>query len=221
MNSEYILSEIEELIKQANKLLENKSDSKKGVDFQCEYNDWYTKSFRIVKRYLPDRIDEFSALYESTGKIKDFFLSHPYSSFNEPFILQIAIFASVPGILSSFYQNMDAMIYFEYQEDELNEANKLLAISVRAAGAVAGVVLEKHLKRLCSNNGISGAEEMTLGKLIPLLSTNGIISVTENKKLTYLADIRNKCDHAKKEEPREDEVKDLIDQTRRFINLKN
>lgn len=222
MNIENIFKEISDLIEQGRNIyIDNHNKSRESVDLQYDYNKWYTKSLKIIKRYLPDRLKEFKDYYEQPNYIKDYLVGDPLALFENYFIAQIAILTSVSSILTSFYQDMDSQIYFEYQEDELKEADKLLKISVRAAGAVAGVVLEKHLKRLCSNNGISGADKKTLGKLIQLLSSNEIISTTENKMLTYIADIRNKCDHSDKGDPTELEVKDLIGQTRRFINLKN
>ena len=94
-----------------------------------------------------------------------------------------------------------------------------MEINIRAAGALAGVILEKHLKRVCINHSITGMEEKTLNPIISILYTNSIIDLTVKKNLEYLSDIRNKCDHSTQKEPTEIEVNSLITHTGRHLSL--
>jgi hypothetical protein len=42
------------------------------------------------------------------------------------------------------------------------------------------------------------------------LKDNNLLDIPEWRKIQFLGDIRNKCDHDKKEEPKKEEVADLI-----------
>lgn len=102
----------------------------------------------------------------------------------------------------------------ELQDEELKVASQLLEINLRAAGAVAGVVLEGHLQRVAVNHGITiSKKNPTLGDLNDPLKNEGVYDIVPWRKIQHLADIRNYCDHKKDREPTVDEVKDLIDGT--------
>lgn len=223
---ESLEKEINELIKQAEMLVQK--------DFYNEletYQEWYSKACRIIKLVIPERYDEFISYYEGfkhtdRSGIFNFFTQKDNSGYRSfvaerYFSIQCSVLKACLSVLDPFYQNINKQIYFEYQEDDLKIAEKLMRISIRAAGALAGFVLEKHLKIVCNNHLLSGMENKTLGQLIDTLHQNKVINTTDRKNLEYLSDTRNKCDHAKKEEPKEYEVKDLIEHTRRWIALLN
>ena len=50
-----------------------------------------------------------------------------------------------------------------------------------------------------------------------MLKDEGIIDTPTWRKICYLADIRNLCDHNKKEEPTKEQLKDLVDGTEKTI----
>jgi hypothetical protein len=81
---------------------------------------------------------------------------------------------------------------------------------LRAAGAVAGVVLEKHLAQVCENHAIKVSKKNpTVGDLNDLLKSSGIIDTPRWQANQYLADIRNISDHNKAKEPTEEQISDL------------
>lgn len=220
---ENIEQEINKLLDQANSLL----TTSEIYRIRDEYQEWYTKACRIVKQIIPERYVEFQIYYTGSKDILgmcQFFLDAVLFDVDlaiNAFKIQYSILKSCIPLLDPFYQNINKQIYFEYQEDDLKIAEKLMRISIRAAGALAGFVLEKHLKIVCNNHLLSGMENKTLGQLIDTLHQNKVINTTDRKNLEYLSDTRNKCDHAKKEEPKEYEVEDLIEHTRRWIALLN
>jgi len=102
-------------------------------------------------------------------------------------------------------------LFAELQDRELKVASQLVEVSLRAAGAVAGVVLEGHLQRVAVNHGVSiSKKNPTISELNDPLKAEGVYDNPKWRKIQYLADIRNYCDHKKEREPTEGEVKDLI-----------
>lgn len=94
------------------------------------------------------------------------------------------------------------------------QKNKFL----RAAGAIAGVVLEKHLRQVCDDHNIKVLKKNpSIGDLNELLKAESVIDVPQWRFTSMLADIRNICDHNKQKEPTEQQVTDLIDGTDKVL----
>jgi hypothetical protein len=82
----------------------------------------------------------------------------------------------------------------------------------RAAGAVAGVVLEKHLGQVCDNHALKVSKKNpTIGDLNDLLKQSDVMEVHQWRFIQHLGDVRNLCDHDKKVEPTKEQVADLIE----------
>lgn len=123
------------------------------------------------------------------------------------------------GFLISFKQIVQAEVF----DSELEQATYFLNESYKIPAAViAGVVLETAIKELCYNNGIDiylpdGKREKKLEKLNEELTKAGIYPLTQQKKITYYADIRNNAAHGKPENFDSDEVKDMIKGIEKFL----
>ena len=104
-------------------------------------------------------------------------------------------------------------------DSELDAAKELLKSGfIRAAGAITGVVIEKHLSQVCNNHNITFRKKnLTINDYNQELKNNEIIDMTEWRRIQFLGDIRNLCDHNKKEEPTKEQVSDLIKGTDRLI----
>jgi hypothetical protein len=88
----------------------------------------------------------------------------------------------------------------------------------RPAGAVAGVVLEKHLHQVCDDHKIKITKKNPgISDLNELLKVNNIIEVPQWRHISMLADIRNVCDHHKGAEPSLEQVTDLINGVEKVI----
>ena len=114
-----------------------------------------------------------------------------------------------------------ANIYDHYDgDDPLSEAQILYTVGhITAAGAVAGVALERHLKQLCARQSppLPVGPKETIAKLNEALKSAGIYDMVQWRTISLLGDIRNRCDHADMEMPRKEDVEDMIRKVRQFI----
>jgi hypothetical protein len=109
-----------------------------------------------------------------------------------------------------------------YVHDELSEAEVLLkARFIRAAGAIVGVLLERHLKLLCDRHHprISYTKSPAISQLNDLLRDRGVYDVAQWRRVQWMGDVRNSCDHARTTEPPEKDVEDLIREVGKFVSL--
>lgn len=89
---------------------------------------------------------------------------------------------------------------------------------LRAAGAIAGVILEKHLIQVTTNHRITLRKKApTIADLNEALKNESILDIPPWRQIQRHADIRNLCDHSKEREPTKDEVSELISGTDRFL----
>jgi hypothetical protein len=66
------------------------------------------------------------------------------------------------------------------------------------AGAIAGVVLEKHLAQVCRNHNVTVSKKHpTINDFNGLLKDNNVIETPQWRLIQHLADLRNLCDHNK------------------------
>jgi hypothetical protein len=88
----------------------------------------------------------------------------------------------------------------------------------RAAGAVAGVVLERHLREVCQDRGFKFIKKNpTIADFNETLKSEGVIDVPTWRFVQHLADIRNLCDYSKDPEPTKEQVSDMIIGVERII----
>ena len=97
-------------------------------------------------------------------------------------------------------------------DSELDAAGALAKNKfARAAGAVAGVVLEKHLTQVCENHSVKLSKKSpVVSDLNDALKEANIIDVSQWRFVQHLADIRNLCVHNKQVEPTIAQVDDLL-----------
>jgi hypothetical protein len=97
-------------------------------------------------------------------------------------------------------------------DSELEAADELVKQKfVRAAGALAGVVLERHLAQVCDNHGIKVRKKAPgIADFNNALKSAGVFDVPQWRFNQHLADIRNLCDHDKRVEPTAEQVRDLV-----------
>jgi hypothetical protein len=103
--------------------------------------------------------------------------------------------------------------------DPLFEAQALFRAGYfPAAGAIAGVTLERHLVGLCTSQipPITLAKP-TINPLNAALKDANVYDQTQMRRIQVMADIRNRCDHAVANPPSKEEVWELIEGVRKFI----
>jgi DNA-binding transcriptional regulator YdaS (Cro superfamily) len=102
------------------------------------------------------------------------------------------------------------------QADELEQAKELLATGYKAAAAViAGVVLETALRRLCSDRGLPVGK---LEKINADLANAGTYNERMHRRVTTLAEIRNKAAHGDTAGFSGADVRGMITDVERFIS---
>ena len=227
--------EIEQLIETGKSLLAALigKDKEARSRFVLEYQVWYTQTVRVVEMLIPDRSSEFRGYYEIDPKrkkldygsfvIQDFCKSirpvgYGFSNFDSAsragtcLTNQLAILMSVASRTDSVIANLQATILADVRDLELATAQELQKISSRAAGALAGVVLERHLQQTCDAHSLTFRKKKpTLNDYSETLKQANVIDVPAWRKISFLADIRNICCHSKGDDPTPEQVKDLID----------
>ena len=97
--------------------------------------------------------------------------------------------------------------------DGLKEAKVLLQIGhILAAGSTAGLVLEHHLKLLCTHQQpplIYGPGD-GISRVNDSLRKANVYDVLQWRQIQLMADIRNACDHPTVNPPSKADVEELI-----------
>lgn len=216
--------------------LKQKYEEYKQVSFTENYQKWYSKALTIVECVMPERKSEFEKLYLPQNNRKELTLLN-YTIFDairgihseakritvdSAFNLintQIDIIKSVKEIVEHRLNEIKNLLEFDVFEKEIDSARYLLKNNyLRSAGAICGVIIEKHLANMLSMSGLKPLKKNpTINDYNDDLYQNKVINQTQFKYILYLGDIRNKCDHNKTSEPTKDEVEDLINGTEKVI----
>ncbi|MCX5891014.1 MAG: hypothetical protein NTY36_16455 [Deltaproteobacteria bacterium] len=227
---ENILLEINNLIKQGNNFLSNlEGGEEEEVHielFQSNYQLWYTKALAPVQSLLPGRLKDFKAFYKDY--IEGILINNERLSMVDGFRSttsnavdqQILILKSIIAFIDNIIYNINNVINKELSNSDLNSAKNLLNSNyLRAAGAIAGLVLERHLRMVCIKNGYQKIDNRCpeIKDYRKHLLLKEIIDYTDNNGIERLATIRNLCCHAKDREPRREEVYELIQGVERII----
>lgn len=220
-------------------LIKNKINTKDLPNFTTAYNPWYTKSYYIIEKVIPQRLNDFVELYKKPTKkqvsldsycISDALLGYTiqrgYDTIASPISIttkmeqQLAILKSAKSLLESYFYNLKTELIGNIFDSEIESAYALLKRHfLRAAGAVAGVVLEKHLDNvLCEHKLKITKKDPTISDFNDKLKSENVIDVPTWRKIQLLGDLRNLCCHNKKEEPTDIQVKDLIDGVKYIIS---
>lgn len=208
--------------------------------FTSDYQSWFSKAQAVVKQILPDRLIDFNAYYEypkprkditfQNYMIKDALQGLQISYLGEvkagisaaipELVQQINILRAAKDALDSRLMDIRSILQADLFDSELESARALAKAGyLRAAGAVCGVLIEKHLAEVCQTHGCSPKKKKAPGisDLNQALKDNDTISVPQWRFIQHLADIRNLCDHAKGREPTKEEIADLTTGTEKVL----
>ncbi|MDI6891517.1 MAG: hypothetical protein QMD08_00760 [Actinomycetota bacterium] len=203
--------------------------------FPGEYQSWYSEAKALVKQLLPDRLSDFVRLYEKPKPRKDITYENyriedylqglsitrgwekekvagPDAAIPH-FRQQLAILKSVKARFESSLFDIRQLVQADLFDSELDAAKELAKHKfMRGAGALAGVVLERHLTQVCENHGLKVTKKAPgIADLNDKLKEANVIDIPQWRFVQHLADIRNLCDHSKKSEPKAEQVNDLVD----------
>ncbi|MBO9872468.1 MULTISPECIES: hypothetical protein [Xanthomonas] len=203
-------------------------------DFKDAYQSWYSESLVLLKQLLPDRLNDFTRLYEKPKgrkdigfenyRIEDALQGLRITRYGDEVVAdrrsaithldqQVAILKSIKSRFESSLYDIRQLVQADLLDSELDAARELLKHKfMRAAGAIAGVVLEKHLHEVCVAHNIKLMKKHpTIADLNDALKNAAVIETPQWRFHQHLGDIRNLCDHNKKAEPTADQVNDLVE----------
>lgn len=211
------------------------NDEKKSATFfLSNYEIWFSKALLVVKQILPERYSDFYSLYRNDkrreitwqnytlsdavqGKAAASYIFHPGHA-SKNMNQQVAIIKACLERFDKKIFAIQAILQADVFDSEIDSAKHLFKMGFyRAAGAICGVILEKHFFSVCENRNI------VIKKKNPAISDYNdalkdiAYDTIEWRRIQRLGDIRNLCDHSKEREPSKDEVDELISGTERVI----
>ena len=227
-----------ELPKEFNRALKQEyaDDAEKIVQalpsFSTEYQGWYSEAKALVRQLLPDRLSDFTRYYEKPKSRKDITYRNytiedyleglhvnlgdseivgPYAAIPR-FRQQLSIVESIRGRFRSSLFDIRQLAQADLFDSELDVAKELTTNKFnRAAGVMAGVVLERHLKEVCDSHGVTiRKRNPQISDLNDTLKEASAIDTPQWRSLQYLGDLRNLCAHNKDSEPTSEQVEDLL-----------
>lgn len=205
----------------------------KTLTFGSYYQKWYTESRAVIKQIIPDHLVDFEHYYKNEKRkeitldnytIRDYLIGLVITKYREkvfePEVVAFEKFQQQLLILQSAQSRFDSSLFDIQQvvradifDSELDGARELIKNGfLRAAGAIAGVVLEKHLEQVCINHNISITKRNPkISDYNDKLKEEEVLDVPTWRFIQRLGDLRNLCCHHTKREPKEEEVEELVE----------
>ena len=252
---ENVKKDLNRLINQGNKLyfslsyhsapMDQKESHKKALEanginveklptFETSYEVWYSEALQYVKTFIPDRVNDFIALYKNEKRKELSFASYTLSdaiigvratkggrvvadasSAVPKMLQQVSILGSALKLVDSVIYSLQFSMRADLFDSELSAAEELLGAGfLRASGAMCGVILEKHLSVVCTEHEITfKKKDPTINDYNEELKKASVIDLPTWRHLQLLGDLRNLCCHDKKREPTKEQVQELLDGT--------
>lgn len=221
---------------------EEAKTEKQAISLGQAYQAWYTKALPVVKQILPDRYADFVEQYKLekrkdditylTYTISDYLIGlritrgwekenvvNAFGAFSSKFEKQLTILSSCVERLDSVLSDIQGTLQAELFDDELDAAQELHKKGhLRAAGALCGVTLERHLATVAKNHGVSiTKKDPTISDFNDAFKNANIYDVPNWRFIQRLGDIRNLSVHFKGREPTKDEVDEMITGTKKVL----
>jgi hypothetical protein len=246
-------SELEKLEDKEEREREQRGHWRETIGFEDRYQRWYSIALPLMKKLAPDRYAEFQAYYRPDSKregfegysyvIQDYFCHRPIDADYHamPWAATLRCFLSQLTILKSVADRLEwqALVTEDQSErvlqlEELEAARGLIEVSERAAGALAGTVLDAWLRKLAAKRQVPLRKQRPpVRELADALKAAKVFDVAVWSQATWLAEIRDRvtakegenadfagakiCPKTEGEEPTKLQVRDLIDGTHWLI----
>ncbi len=153
---------------------------KKIPRFASAFQTWYSEAHSVIKQLIPDRLPDFVKLYEkpktrkeltaSSYVIEDYlqnitvsrggYVIVSLSTVIPLFEQQLEILKAALGRFESSLFDIKQLVHADLLDSELDAARILQKNKFyRAAGAITGVVIEKHLTQVCMNHNLQATKK--------------------------------------------------------------
>ncbi len=222
----------------------DKAEGERSNSFDDSYQRWYSEAVAVVRQLLPQRLNEFEALYRgeprrkpsdinvATFTIQDYLTGvrvapdiYGKKAFDDVAAVfmrlktQFLILESAEGRFDSALFDLRQVVQADLYDSELESAEALVKVGFgRAAGVICGVVLERHMAKVCTDHSISlKKKHPTISDFNELLKEHSVVDVPTWRMIQRLGDIRNLCGHKKDREPTNEEVLELVSGTGKII----
>ena len=210
-------------------------------NFSHSYQTWYSKAQAVIKQVLPHRLADFVSYYEypRIRKNIDFqnYMIRDYlqglkitqgagekvvvdrSAAIPEFTQQLNIVKAAKVALGSTLIDLRAILQADLFDTEIETASALAKAGyLRAAGAICGVLIEKHLGHVCKTHNIKIAKKNpSISIFAQNLRSLNVITLANERFIQSLADTRNVCCHAKAREPTEAAIIELVEGTGKVL----
>lgn len=208
-------------------------------NFRNAYQGWYSRSQAVIKQIMPDRLSDFISYFDvPKGRKEITFQNYMIrdclqglqitrggtvvvddSAAIPEFTQQLNMVKAAKVALGSTLMDLKAVLQADLFDTEVETASALAKAGyLRAAGAICGVVLEKHLHHVCGVHGITIRKKNPgISEISQMLKDADVTTVPQWRFIQHLADIRNICDHAKGREPTKEEIEDLVSGTEKVL----
>ena len=220
------------------KLPQERKNEIEKCKFKSHYDSWYNESIALIKQLIPERLGDFQSYYKlpkrkdityATYTISDYLIGLVVHKGDrvlvsrhdvlDKFDLQRNIVKSLKNRFESSLYEIRQLLQADMFDSELDTARELCKKGFyRAAGAICGVVIEKHLCEVCEHHVIAVSKKNpSINDYNELLKSNNVIDIPLWRNIQRLADIRNICDHHKQTEPTKDVIEELVAGTDKLI----
>ncbi len=187
--------------------------------FDEKYYTLYTQAVVFIKQVADYMMPSFNDLHSQLTDGSSYYLT--FVNFVAKLRQQTSILEGVKRRFTSSLFDIKHLAQADLFNDALDQAQYLLTHKYyRAAGVVAGVVLEQHLKSICNAKGFAIKEKHPSIENYrqTLYDENKYITQSQSTQLTRLGQLRNECGHNKVDEPTKENVEYLINQTDNIRN---
>jgi len=169
---------------------------------------WRVNSLNIIGRVFGENSQHFKMLekfsdHSSTSQVKN---------------AVAVVRAAKDDYENGYLFDTKALIEAEVFDEFLEQAEELFEKGYyQAAAVITGCVLEDGLRKLCDRDSITLPAKATIEPMNVELAKAGIYNKLIQKKITALADLRNKAAHGEWSEFSERDVEEMIRDVRRFM----
>ncbi len=189
-------------------------------DVNERYQLWFTQTLRLVERLLPERRREFEGYYRSDQESRDqaATISAILGSLSRPRAttekrealaglfdpgLEQATFLHLLGMqLAILASALPSLLAQQRRPDRGLQAARLLLAKGhrRAAGALAGAVLESHLLTVAQRHDVALAESdaASVSRLGRALRKAGVCDAARSRQIRRLAELSDSCVRSEK-----------------------